>query len=212
MISSRSDRGSGVILLLAVILFLGIGVFYFFWYRPAVTESRALFAEQEETLNFLQQTEAIAEEKRKDTEAADNQKFEQAKVPSLPDREQILRDVETAAKTSGMTVNEVAFLSTNELSQDIQGTGEEAGTADAGKNLLSELNTTKLETEGLASVSLEVRLSGTLPQMKSFAANLQKEERLYISTSLLFGDESNNSTTVAAVMGLTALYRPVKIE
>ncbi|MGG6314630.1 hypothetical protein [Paenibacillus macerans] len=222
-------------MLAAAVIMLAAGSFYFFGYRPAVSESASLQSEREEKEQFLQKTAAVVSAKR-DEAAAGNASADAAKreatIPARPDREGILLDLERAAKESGVQLQEIVFEEPEAGLQE--GALEGVSTVDssasdengfiAGNTATSNpsrsfsgglsaalhgaglVEETALGSAGISAVSLQVNLKGTLAAVQSFSASLQEAERLYVVRSFGYGrDEVTGSET--SVIGLAAFYR-----
>ncbi|MGG3456719.1 hypothetical protein [Paenibacillus rhizolycopersici] len=190
-------------MLIAALVMLAAGSFYFFGYRPEVAKSVNLESDHEEKQLFLQKTQAIADAKRADL-AAENASADTAKqeaaVPDEPDREGTLLDLEQAAKSSGVQIREVVF--------EESGIGEPsaASAETTPMDALGPLNEADINSAGFTVMSFRLNLKGTLAEVKSFAAALQDAERLYVVQSLDYGDEEATGTKTA-VLQILALYR-----
>ncbi|MBW4840713.1 MAG: hypothetical protein KZY74_15070 [Paenibacillaceae bacterium] len=190
-------------MLVAALVMLAAGSFYFFGYRPEVEQSVSLESDHEEKRLFLQKTQAIVEARRADL-AAENASADAAKreaaVPGEPDREGILLDLEQAAKSSGVRIQEVVFEE-NGISEPSADLAEPTPIDDPGL-----LNEADFNSAGFNEMSFRLKLKGALVEVKSFAAALQDAERLYVVQSFNYGDEEATGTKTA-VLQLLALYR-----
>lgn len=221
-------------MLVAALVMLAAGSFYFFGYRPEAEKSVNLESDHAEKRLFLQKTLSIVDAKRADLAAegasADTAEREAA-VPDEPDREGILLDLEQAAKSSGAQIREVVFeepgnggqaaaaaetLPTAEPSNlgASSPTGADSqsafpASADGFPAAMGDpglLNGADFNSTGFTAMSLRLNLRGTLAQVKTFAAALQAAERLYVVRSFEYGkEEALESET--AVFQLLTLYR-----
>lgn len=189
--------------LVAALVMLAAGSFYFFGYRPEAEQSVSLESDHEEKRLFLQKTQEIVEARRADL-AAENASADAAKreaaVPDEPDREGILLDLEQAAKSSGVRIQEVVFEETG-ISEPSADPAETAPMDNPG--LLSEAD---FNLAGFTGMSFRLNLQGALAEVKSFAAALHKDERLYVVQSFEYGNDEATGTKTA-VLQLLAFYR-----
>ncbi|WP_068782916.1 hypothetical protein [Paenibacillus phocaensis] len=222
-------------MMVAALVMLAAGAFYFLGYRPAVETSVNLEADHEEKRLFLQKTQTILDAKRADLAAegasADNAKREAA-VPGEPDREGILLDLEQAAKSSGVRIQEVVFAvpglggqaaavearlagdSAPSSSVESPASGQDsplASQAPMGGSLSGAGNPGLLmeadfSSAGFTATSLRLTLRGTLAEVKNFAAALQHDERLYVVQSFEYGNEEAMDSQ-AAVFRLVTFHR-----
>ena len=190
-------------MLVAALVMLAAGSFYFFGYRPEVAKSVNLESDRVEKQLFLQKTQAIVDAKRADL-AAENASADTAKqeaaVPDEPGREGTLLDLEQAAKSSGVQIREVVF--------EESGIGEPsaASAETTPMDAPGLLNEADINSAGFTVMSFRLNLKGTLAEVKSFAAALQDAERLYVVQSFDYGDEEATGTK-AAVLQMLAFYR-----
>mgnify|MGYP001087362918 CR=1 FL=1 len=199
-------------MLVAALVMLAAGSFYFLGYRPEAEKSVNLEADHEEKRLFLQKTQAIVDAKRADLAAekasADSAKREAA-VPDEPDREGILLDLEQAATTSGVKIQEVVFEEPGTGGQTAVA-AETTPTGDPstleGNSSAGLLNGADFGAAGFNAMSMRLNLRGTLAEVKSFAAALQGAERLYVVQSFEYGNEEATESN-ASVFRLLAFYR-----
>lgn len=230
----RSGTAGARWILAAALVMLAAGSFYFWGYQPEVEKIASLKSNHEEKRLFLQKTRAIVEAKRAELAAestsADTMEREAA-VPGESDREGILLDLEQAAKSAGVQIQEVVFeapgigalseASAETLPTDSLSTLDE--NLSAGVDLLSALSTSingspaamgelgllqevDLTAAGFSSLSLRLTLRGTLAEVKSFAAVVQSAKRLYVVQSFEYGKEEALVSETAAFR-LVAFYR-----
>lgn len=210
-----NDKRFVSVLAVALLIILLTGLFYMFWYRPALSESRTLRAESDEKLKFLQATESIVKNKRDEVKnSAGNETANKKVVPESMDQEGILRDLETARQASGAVVREISFgtdasggesASGTSTAEDLAATGKPAEMA-LSLALSGMMDRANLLAVGLSPVRAEVRLSASLPQVKQFAASLQQAERLYVVQSFSFG-EGNDGLEKAVSISVSTFYR-----
>ncbi|MGN8769178.1 hypothetical protein ACTNDP_09190 [Paenibacillus barengoltzii] len=229
----RSGSAGARWMLIAALVLLAAGSFYFFGYRPEMEKSANLASDHEAKQLFLQKTQAIVEAKRADAAASDalaDTAKREAAVPEEPDREGILLDLERAAKSSGVQIREVVFEGPesggsfavsadaaavdNSLSLDgsvsiLNSLPAGSSSTDGVPSALGAsglLNEAELSTAGFTVMSLQLQLRGSLAEVKNFAAALQKADRLYIVDSFEYGREEEVESKTAAFR-LLALYR-----
>ncbi|WP_178019880.1 hypothetical protein [uncultured Paenibacillus sp.] len=208
----RSGSARARWMLVAALVMLAAGSFYFLGYRPEAEKSVNLEADHEEKRLFLQKTQAIVDAKRADLAAekasADSAKREAA-VPDEPDREGILLDLEQAATTSGVKIQEVVFEEPGTGGQTAVA-AETTPTGDPstleGNSSAGLLNGADFGAAGFNAMSMRLNLRGTLAEVKSFAAALQGAERLYVVQSFEYGNEEATESN-ASVFRLLAFYR-----
>lgn len=210
-----ADKRFVSVLAIAFLIILLTGLFYMFWYRPALSESKTLLAESNEKLKFLQATESIVKNKRDEVKnSAGNETANKKVVPESLDQEGILRDLETARQASGAMIKEISFGTDAAGGESATGTSAAEDLAASGKPaemalslaLSGMMDRANLLAVGLSPVRAEVRLSASLPQAKQFAASLQQAERLYVVQSFSFG-EGNEGLEKAVSISISTFYR-----
>lgn len=210
-----ADKRFVSVLAIAFLIILLTGLFYMFWYRPALSESKTLLAESNEKLKFLQATESIVKNKRDEVKnSAGNETANKKVVPESLDQEGILRDFETARQASGAMIKEISFGTDAAGGESATGTSAAEDLAASGKPaemvlslaLSGMMDRANLLAVGLSPVRAEVRLSASLPQAKQFAASLQQAERLYVVQSFSFG-EGNEGLEKAVSISISTFYR-----
>lgn len=210
MISGQMERRDGFLLLLAVIIFVFCGVFYFLWYRPVLNESHSLSARQQESVQFLHKTEQIAEDKRAQAReaAAEQAGLDQGQLPKKVDQEGMLRDLEKAADLSGVKVLGASFLLEEPVTVDrpnaVSTEGESISAADGFSGLLERANQ---QIPGLLSIGIELRLEGSLEATKHFLAAIHSEERLYIAEAMQYKATSGEGSRTSSLR-LRSFYNP----
>ncbi|MDU2243133.1 MAG: hypothetical protein E7E23_21430 [Paenibacillus sp.] len=209
----RSGTAGARWMLVAALVMLAAGSFYFLGYRPEVEKSANLASDHEEKRLFLQKTQAIVDAKRADLAAegasADTAKREAA-VPGEPDREGILLDLEQAAKSSGAKIQEVVFEEPG-IGAQTAAASETTPTGDSstlnGSSVAGLPNGAEdLTAAGFTEMLMRVNLRGTLAEVKNFAAALQGAERLYVVLSFEYGNEEAVDSNTS-VFQLLAFYR-----
>lgn len=210
-----ADKRFVSVLAIAFLIILLTGLFYMFWYRPALSESKTLLAESNEKLKFLQATESIVKNKRDEVKnSAGNETANKKVVPESLEQEGILRDLETARQASGAVIKEISFGTDAAGGESATGTSAAEDLAASGKPaemalslaLSGMMDRANLLAVGLSPVRAEVRLSASLPQAKQFAASLQQAERLYVVQSFSFG-EGNEGLEKAVSISISTFYR-----
>ncbi|GGG04607.1 hypothetical protein [Paenibacillus aceti] len=210
MISGQMERKDGFLLFLAVIIFIFSGVFYFLWYRPAANESQSLSVKQRETEQFLHKTEQIVKDKRAELQdaATAQQSLDSRQLPVKADQNGVLRDLEAASSHSGVKVVGVSFVlqETPRAESASTGSPESEDSQASAEDFISLLDTVSQRVQGLSAMGVELRVQGTLEEMKEFLAGLHSEERLYVAESMQYAAGKGDEPGVTSLR-LRSFYR-----
>jgi hypothetical protein len=178
-----------------VVLFLMTGLYYGLFYQKTANKLHGVESSLAQKQTTLNTTLRIIQNRTPDTtgtgqvDASGN-----LPLPRIPDEESIISTLIQLGQATSMRIVGVSFTGSDDNSPNSAAGGAQNANSSAAGNAGEQNDIAKrLAETGVSSVfptiktiSLELSLSGSLPNMKRFADLLQQEQRIYQISSLSY--------------------------